>query len=182
MDPGEFDALYAREWPRLVGQLTVVCGSRQEAADCVQEAFVRAWEQRSRLHGDAGGWVRTAALRVAVSRWRRTRNALTAWARHERAAVPGRDSGSAWQGAGWHAMLALPAVQREAVAMHHVLDMSVADIAALVGVPEGTVKTRLARGRQSMAAALGAAGAAPAAVRTARTDAAASGAGMEVAT
>lgn len=182
MDPGEFDALYAREWPRLVGQLTVVCGSRQEAADCVQEGFVRAWEHRDQLHGDAGGWVRTASLRVAVSRWRKARNALTAWSRHHDSTVPGADAGSGWQGAGWQALLALPAVQREAVAMHHVLDMPVHDIATLLGVSPNTVKTRLARGRRSMAEALETAGAASAADRSARTGTAASGAGMEVAT
>jgi RNA polymerase sigma-70 factor (ECF subfamily) len=45
--------------------------------------------------------------------------------------------------------------QRTAVLLHYYLDAKVADIAAALGVSEGTVKTQLHRGRQALAAALG---------------------------
>ena len=158
MDEGEFDALYEREWSALVGQVTLVCGDPAEAADCVQEAFARAWEHRSSLDADAGGWVRTAALRVAVSRWRKTRNAVLAWGRADSRTVrrhhddPG-DAGVADPQL-WDALRALPAAQREALALHHLLDLGVDQVAGLVGAPTGTVKARLARGRAALAARL----------------------------
>lgn len=157
MDDAAFDELYEREWPGLVGALTYVCGDRTEAADCVQEAFLRAWENRRRLDRDAGGWVRTVALRVAVSRWRKTRSGATAWLRHH--AQPERRRGVDEDAlAVDHEVLAalrgLPDAQREALVMHHVMDMSVDDVAQVLACPVGTVKARLARGRAAMAVRL----------------------------
>jgi RNA polymerase sigma-70 factor (ECF subfamily) len=45
----------------------------------------------------------------------------------------------------------LPRVQREAIAMHHLADLPVNEIAAALGVPPGTVKARLSRGRAALA-------------------------------
>ncbi len=44
MDAAEFDAFYTGSYRRIVGQLYVMIGNRDEAAECVQEAFVRAWD------------------------------------------------------------------------------------------------------------------------------------------
>jgi RNA polymerase sigma-70 factor (ECF subfamily) len=160
VDPSEFEALYAREFPRLRGQLTAVCGDPDEAADCVQEAFVQAWRHRRDLAADGspGGWVRTAALRVATSRWRRARGAVTAWQRL--GARPGAgpaDPGDAVSDETLRALRDLPADQRHALALHYVVDLPVADIARIVGASEGAVKVRLHRGRRALAARLAAA-------------------------
>ncbi len=48
----------------------------------------------------------------------------------------------------------LPAEQRAAVALFHLEGLSVAEIAAALGVPAGTVKTRLLHARQKLRAAL----------------------------
>ena len=56
------------------------------------------------------------------------------------------------------ALAKLPAAQRKAMVLRYVADMSVADIAAAEGVPEGTVKSWLSRGRAALAALLGDAG------------------------
>ena len=70
MSPEEFDDFYANSFRRLVGQLQAMIGGRDEAQECVQEAFARAWSHRAKLdrteHPEA--WVRTTASRnVAVS-------------------------------------------------------------------------------------------------------------------
>ncbi len=52
MDAEEFGAFYAASSRRLDGQLTAMTGDDAEAADAVQEAFVRAWERRRRLDAD----------------------------------------------------------------------------------------------------------------------------------
>ena len=41
--------------------------------------------------------------------------------------------------------------QREAIALHHLADLPVAEVASLLGVAEGTIKARLARGRAALA-------------------------------
>lgn len=43
LDEAGFDALYEASFRRLVGQVYAMCGNLAEAQDCVQEAFVRAW-------------------------------------------------------------------------------------------------------------------------------------------
>ena len=53
------------------------------------------------------------------------------------------------------ALEAVDADQREAVVLHYLADLTVADIAAQLGVPEGTVKSRLSRARGRLAGLLG---------------------------
>ncbi len=83
MDAAEFDAFFTGSARRLVGQLTLLIGDHAEAQDCVQEAFVRAWNHRHSLSRDGHpeAWVRTTARRLAVSRWRRVAAGLRAYAR-----------------------------------------------------------------------------------------------------
>jgi RNA polymerase sigma-70 factor, ECF subfamily len=53
------------------------------------------------------------------------------------------------------ALRSLPLDQRKVVVLHHLLDLPVAQVAAELGVPVGTVKSRLARARSALAARLG---------------------------
>ena len=52
------------------------------------------------------------------------------------------------------ALRRLPVAQREAIALHHLADLPVAEVALTLGVPEGTVKARLSRGRDALAVLL----------------------------
>jgi RNA polymerase sigma-70 factor (ECF subfamily) len=52
------------------------------------------------------------------------------------------------------ALKQLPEAQRQALVLHHIADLSVHDVARETGVPEGTVKARLSRGRAALAALL----------------------------
>ena len=63
MEQHEFDAFYAASYSRLVHQLHAMIGDREEAADCVQEAFARAWSRRHGLDTTQApeAWVRTVA-------------------------------------------------------------------------------------------------------------------------
>jgi len=80
MDEREFDDFYTASFTRVTHQVHAMIGDRDEAQECVQEAFVRAWAHRRQLdrahHPEA--WVRTTAYRLAVSRWRRTTRAWRA--------------------------------------------------------------------------------------------------------
>ena len=82
--PDEFDAFYEGSARRLIGQVYAMTGDLAEAQDLVQEAFVRAWDKGRRLDSvdNPEAWVRTVAVRLATSRWRRTRTAVKAYRKH----------------------------------------------------------------------------------------------------
>jgi RNA polymerase sigma-70 factor (ECF subfamily) len=155
MTEEEFDAFYHASFGRLVGQIYAMCGNVTEAQDCVQEAFVRAWDKRRTLDRDQApeAWVRTVAYRLAVSRWRKARRALLAPDRSLQASPPAEPDVSRVALA--RALQQLPADQRRAIVLYHLGDLSVADVAAETGVPVGTIKARLSRGRATLAKLLG---------------------------
>ena len=154
MTQEEFDAFYTSSFSRLVGQFYAMCGNVAEAQDCVQEAFVRAWDKRRTLDADHApeAWVRTVAYRLAISRWRKARRALRDPDRaHQRSvsAEPDVDRVAlAW------ALQQLPADQRRAIVLYHLCDLTVSEVAFEVGVPAGTIKARLSRGRAALASLL----------------------------
>ena len=49
MDEHEFDEFYTASFRRLTGQVYAMIGNLDEAQECVQEAFVRAWAHRRKL-------------------------------------------------------------------------------------------------------------------------------------
>jgi len=149
--PEEFTELYAASFRRLVGQLYLMIGNHAEAQDAVQEAFIRAWAHRRSLDrsGAPEAWVRATAWRIAVSRWHRARLGHRLQLRAQPDEItdgPGPDHVALVD-----ALRKLPADQRRALVLYHLCDQSVAQIAAETGLPEGTVKARLARGRAALA-------------------------------
>lgn len=151
---GDFDVFYASSNRRLLVQLYAACGDLGEAQDCLQEAFVRAWSRWSRLatYDNPEAWVRTVAMRLAINRWHKARSSVRAWSRHgpgQVGAEPSPDSVALVAG-----LRRLPWPQRQALVLHHIAGLSVAEIAAEIGVPENTIKTRLARGRVALAGQL----------------------------
>lgn len=152
--PG-FDELYAAHYPDLTVQLYAYFGDRQEAQDVVQEAFCRAlarWRTVS-TYDDPVAWVRRVAWNLAVSRWRRTRTALT-FLRRQRRDETWMDGPGPERVALLAALSTLPPSMRRAVVLRYLGDLTVAEIAEREGVPEGTVKSWLHRGRAALAALL----------------------------
>lgn len=150
-DPGTFDAFYTGSVRRLVGQLHAMTGSRVEAEDCVQEAYARAWQRWDKVsgYGDPEAWVRTVAYRVSVSAWRKAANMRAA---HRRHGVPDDSGGlSPDYVAIVAALRKVSPVQRQAIVLHHLVGLSVEEIARETGAAAGTVKARLSRGRQALA-------------------------------
>lgn len=148
--------LYETSYRRLVAQLAAITGSASEAEDLVQEAFARALQRWSSVRDvdNPEAWIRVVALNLQRSRWRRaTRGAavmLRLRASYDDAPPPSPDHVTLVE-----AMRTLPPAQREALVLFHVADLSVEQIATQLGVPSGTVKARLSRGRAALAAELG---------------------------
>ena len=155
MSPEEFDRWYDGAFARVVQRVYAMCGDREEARDCVQEAFIRAWDRRRDLdlQRSPDAWVYRTAYRLAVSRWRRLRLARRppdrALAGEVHAPAPDENRVALVE-----ALRRLPAAQREAIVLHHIADLPVDSVADVVGVPPGTIKARLSRGRAALATLL----------------------------
>ena len=154
MDETAFDAFYNASFGRIVVQVAAMIGNRDEAMDCVQEAFIRAWDHRRQLSADLSpdGWVRTTAYRLAVGRWRR--RGMDVRAEDRSLPRPGGPQPSEDRVAIDAALAKLPADQRRAIVLYHFADLSVAEIAHETGVPTGTVKARLSRARTALSTLL----------------------------
>ena len=153
-DDGYVREVYEASYRRLVAQTYAVAGDRVEAEDAVQEAFARAVAagDRFRRVDNPEAWLRTVALNVLRRRWRRASlfRALTPRLATP-ADVPGisEDHVAVVQG-----LRSLPFQQRETLALFYLGDLSVQEIAATLGVADGTVKSRLTRGRTALAAVM----------------------------
>jgi RNA polymerase sigma factor (sigma-70 family) len=155
-DLPSFDALFAAERGRVVATVFALAGSAAVAEEITQEAFLRLhlhWAKVSR-YDRPDQWVRRVAVNLAVSRRRRRTNEEHALRRLGgrtnvvTQALDPRDD------ALWTAVRALPKRQAQAVALHYVADLAVAEIATVLGCTEGTVQTHLFRARQALAGAV----------------------------
>ncbi|MDI6097026.1 SigE family RNA polymerase sigma factor [Actinoplanes sp. NEAU-A12] len=140
-------ALFRSRYARLVGVVALVSGSRAEAEDCVQDAFLKAfdrWDHVSRLESPEA-WVRTVALRLSSNRRRKARNMFKALTRHG----PPRDEPSpeADQVDVARALRRVSTGQRQVVVLHYLVGLGVDEIARELRVAPGTVKSRLSRAR-----------------------------------
>jgi RNA polymerase sigma-70 factor (ECF subfamily) len=122
-------------------------GDRQRAEDLVQETFLRAWQHPDKLdpaRGSVRGWLFTTARHLAIDAWRR-RSARVAevftTTPPEVAAVDETDRAvESWLVA--EALRRLSFAHREVLIECFYRGRSVAEAAARLGVPPGTVKSR----------------------------------------
>lgn len=122
----------------------------------VQEAWARAWERWEVVVGgydDPEAWVRRAAYRVAVSRWRRVRRLVGTNGLDRAMDDAGYDRVGA-NDALIAALRTLPRGQQRALVLHYLAGIQVSAVAAELDVAEGTVKSLLWRGRRRLAARL----------------------------
>jgi RNA polymerase sigma-70 factor, ECF subfamily len=150
---GSFDDFYAAAAMRVLRHAFALTGNLADAQDVAQEAFARAWQRWGSVRGcdSPEAWVRRVATNLAISRFRRERSARTAV--HDLIAenVPEISPDTVALVA---ALRVLPERQRVVVVLHYLADLPVAQIAAELGSPAGSVKVWLARGREALAASL----------------------------
>jgi len=151
MTDGSFEEFYDATYGRLLRQLVLVTGDPGDAEDLLQDAYGRAalrW-RRLRDYQAPEAWVRRVALRLATDRARRIRRRAAALLRLR----PPRPSVelSADLLDLYNALRGLPAGQRQAVVLHHLVGLPVEEVASQLNVPVGTVKSRLSRGRAALA-------------------------------
>jgi RNA polymerase sigma-70 factor, ECF subfamily len=149
----DFEELCAAHSQGLTMQLYAYLGDLHEAQDAVQEAFYRAYLRWAKIcrYEQPVYWVRRVAWNLATSRLRRQRTISTFLRRERETHVPGPSPDRV---ALTRALAAIPPPQRRAVVLHHLAQLTVPEIAEQEGVPEGTVKSWLSRGRAALAAQL----------------------------
>lgn len=149
----DFEAFYRGTAPRLMRFAYGLTGGLAEAQDFTQEAYARAWQRWPALqrYDNPEAWLRLVVTRLATDWWRRL-TVRRAAELPEPGVVPPPDEELMTLVT---ALKTLPVDQRRVLAMHYLLDQSVAEIAAELAVPANTVKSWLARGRAHLAAALG---------------------------
>jgi RNA polymerase sigma-70 factor (ECF subfamily) len=146
----DFEAFYQASYARLVGQLTVMTGSLEDAEDAVQEAFARASTRWAtvRDYDLPEAWVRRVALNLATSGLRRTRRQRAALARLR---LPTTQAAQSIDRLAIQAGLGrLPLHYRQVLVLHYGADLSVEQVAQQLRLPTGTVKSRLVRARAAL--------------------------------
>ncbi len=147
-DEHEFDALYRRLSPRMVGQAYAMTGSTAAAEDLVQEAFGRAWVRWSRVRRleNPEAWIRRVMVNQAISDWRKRSRPEVLDPRLRPGEVTEVDA--IWLS---DALRTLPRNQCRAVVLHDAAGLTVPEISRQLRVPSGTVKSWISRGRTRLA-------------------------------
>ena len=160
-----FAELYDLTSGRVHGTVLRVLRSADHAAEVTQEIYVEVWRQAARYAPEKGsvlGWMTTMAHRRAVDR---VRSVTSEVARDERYAVTGadREVDHVWEGVEQKldvervrkGMASLTAIQREALTLAYFGGYTQSQVASLLKLPLGTVKTRIRDGLIGLRDALG---------------------------
>ena len=170
-DPAAFETLVNERSGEIYGLLYRLTENKEEARDLTQETFLRAFQSIGQFRGesDLRTWIYRIAINQARNRWRW-------WRRRHRdltvsiddadanghaaviAQLTSGNSGNPEQGALAHereralrkALSGLRRVYREAVVLRDIEGFAYEEIAVALDISVGTVKSRLARGRQEL--------------------------------
>jgi RNA polymerase sigma-70 factor, ECF subfamily len=151
-DTEAFGELFRRHRDRMWALALRTTGDRELASDCVQDAFISAFRRASSYRGDAAvtTWLHRIVVNACLDRLRRDKPTRPlpeyelADRRDAHASVEVRLDVR-------QALDRLTEGQRLALVLVDMHGLSLAQAAAVLEVPEGTVKSRCSRGREALA-------------------------------
>jgi RNA polymerase sigma-70 factor (ECF subfamily) len=153
-DPDAFAELFRRHRDRLWAVAIRTLGDREEAADALQDAMISAFRNAASFRAEAAvtTWMHRIVVNACLDRIRRRAARPTvpigdteyASARDEHSSAEIRLDVQA-------ALAAIPESQRAAIVLVDMQDVPVAEAAVILGVAEGTIKSRCSRGRVALA-------------------------------
>lgn len=156
-DPEAFGVLFQRHKDRLWAVAIRTLGDPEEAADALQDGMISAFRRASSFRGDSAvtTWLHRIVVNAALDRIRRRAARPTTGTEDEDALDALATGGSVSDPAGvtdtaldvQAALRGLVPEQQAALVLVDMLGYSIADAADVLGVSEGTVKSRAARGR-----------------------------------
>jgi RNA polymerase sigma-70 factor (ECF subfamily) len=133
-----------------------VLRQREDAEDVAQEAFIKAHRNFRRLRERASfrAWLVRLTWRLALDRQRANRRRVSRDAEHNRhrPTIDNSDPALASERSAlvWQAIDALPETLRLPLVLSGIEGHDVREVASLLGLPEGTVKSRLFKAREKM--------------------------------
>ncbi|QKE83203.1 RNA polymerase sigma factor SigM [Arthrobacter sp. NEB 688] len=154
-----FGELFRRHRDRMFAVAMRTTGQRELAADAVQEAFISAFRRADAYRGDAAvtTWLHRIVVNACLDRLRREKVAVRRAGDLGELDLPDRHDRHASTETALvvrEALARLPEGQRTALVLVDMHGMPVAEAAVVLGVAEGTVKSRCFRGREALAAML----------------------------
>ncbi len=145
-DPGAFEAAVRPHYAPLIRRLVLVVGDPHDAEDIAQDAYLAAFRSWDRFDGsDVRAWLYTIGLRLAFNHRRGRKRWLAAIGRVE--ARPWADPSDPDL---WAALATLDPRTRSALLLNVIDGYTQAEIAGMLGVPEGTVASWISRGRAAL--------------------------------
>lgn len=150
-----FEALYRRHAGRVHAVCLRLTADRGRAEEAVQDVFVRVWERLGSFRGESafGSWLHRLTINTVLQSMRSERRRVARVQPAEgallvdAAAAPERvDDQIDLE----HALARLPEQVRAVVVLHDVEGFTHEEIAAMTGVPAGTVRSQLSRARKTL--------------------------------
>ena len=143
------EALFRLHWPRAHRAAYLVVHDAAAAEDIAQEAFLAAIRNLDRFdrRRPFGPWLHRIVVNRAID-WTRARQ-LRGEAELVEVATPAPEPGSLDTSL-LEALAALPPDHRAVIVLRHLLEYTPGEIAELLGLPRGTVNSRLRRGLDSL--------------------------------
>jgi RNA polymerase sigma-70 factor (ECF subfamily) len=160
-DRAAFAILVERHERRVYNLALRVTGREEDARDATQEAFMTALRKLSTFRGEAAftTWLHRVTVNACYDLLRKQRRepVLDRLPDHEPEPPPAPDHADTSDLSidVQRALLDVPTDYRVVMILHDVQDLPYEEVARIVGVPVGTVKSRLHRGRVALARALG---------------------------
>jgi RNA polymerase sigma-70 factor, ECF subfamily len=153
-DVAEFEAIVARQSRFVFRVAYAILRNRHDAEDAVQETFMKLFRRREwREMDDERAFLARMAWRVAVDRLPKHRPAMAEVELEPASPEPSPDEQAiaASRHATIHRMIdSLPEELRQPLALSALEELNSREIGLILGLPEGTVRTRLMRARQML--------------------------------
>ena len=148
-DASGIEALFRLHWPRAYRAAYLVVHDAAAAEDIAQEAFLAAVRNLDRFdrRRPFGPWLHRIVVNRAID-WTRARQLRGESELAETLAAPEREAELG--GPLLVALAALPPEHRAVIVLRHLLEYTPGEIAELLGLPRGTVNSRLRRGLDSL--------------------------------
>lgn len=154
-DVDAFEALVRRHHSQIYRIALRIVGNPQDAQDVTQDVLIQLWGSLAGFLGSSAftTWLYRMVVNRSLNHRRRTRPPVSLFEDDRPAAAGPAEEVIARHRADATArtIAALPAEQRAVVVLHQMEGFSYAEVAAILAIPESTVRGRLARGRRTLA-------------------------------
>ncbi len=148
----EFEQFFLENYDAVVRALTVLTGDRERSTDATQEAFIKAYARWSKIrsYDMPAAWVRRIAINIGRDSHRSEHRRLRRERPHLQLDQPSPGDGIVGDSFARSLLASLPRRQCEVATLFYLDDRSVTEIAVILGLSEGTVKSHMSDARLNL--------------------------------